>query len=176
MSTAAGTVRARGAAACPPVSLQSTVRQVVNELAALITQRRAVIEIGRTAEDPQVRGPEPAVKQIVYHLIRNAVEASSDCGVVRISQHEHDGQVILEVTDEGPGIHCGDFSKIFKRGFTTKSGCKGQGLAEVEWRLAELRGVISWESPLRTGKGTCFTVTLPAAPPVQAVQASRVPA
>jgi hypothetical protein len=60
MSTAAGTVRARGAAACPPVSLQSTVRQVVNELAALITQRRAVIEIGRTAEDPQVSGPEPA--------------------------------------------------------------------------------------------------------------------
>ena len=173
MSSVTGAVRARGAIACPPVSLVSTVRQVVRELATLIAQRRAVIEIGRTAEDPQARGPEPAVKQIVYHLIRNAVEASCDCGIVRIAEHEHDGQVILEVSDEGEGIHAGDFSKIFQRGFTTKCGCKGQGLAEVEWRLAELRGAISWESPLRTGKGTCFTVTLPAA---QAAQPSQAPA
>jgi len=167
MSTSAGTVRARGVAAAPPVSLRSTVRQVVSELAGLIAQRHAVIEIGRTVQDPQVRGPEQAVKQIVFHLVKNAVEASPSGGLVRLAQHERDGQVTLEVSDDGLGIHCGDFSKIFKRGFTTKSGCKGQGLAEVECRLAELRGVISWESPLRTGRGTCFTVRLPAARPAQ---------
>jgi len=143
------------------------VRQVVDELGTLIAQRRAVIEIGRTAEEPLARGPEQAVRQIVYHVLRNAVEASPSGGLIRVAQHQRDGQVIIDVTDEGPGIIPGDFSKIMRRGFTTKPGSKGQGLADVEWRLAELRGGISWESPLRTGRGTCFTVRLPAAPPPQ---------
>ncbi|HKM90766.1 MAG TPA: HAMP domain-containing sensor histidine kinase [Candidatus Acidoferrales bacterium] len=149
------------------MSLPSMVRQVVDELGTLIAQRRAVIEIGRTAEEPLARGPEQAVRQIVYHVLRNAVEASPSGGLIRVAQHQRDGQVIIDVTDEGPGIIPGDFSKIMRRGFTTKPGSKGQGLADVEWRLAELRGGISWESPLRTGRGTCFTVRLPAAPPPQ---------
>jgi signal transduction histidine kinase len=151
-------------AADVPVSLPRVVRQVVDELGTLIAARRAVVEVGRTAENPQSRGPEQAVKQIVYNVVKNAVEASPAGGVVRVAQHERPGQVIVEVTDEGPGIGAADFSRIFKRGYTTKSGAKGQGLADVEWRLAELRGGITWESPHRTGRGTCFTVTLPAAP------------
>jgi signal transduction histidine kinase len=138
---------------------------VLNDLAVLTAQRRAFIEVCRTAEDPLVRGSEQAVQQIVHHLLKNALEASPSGGLVRVAQHEHDAQVILEITDEGSGIHAGDFSRIFKRGFTTKANSKGQGLAEVEWRLAELRGAISWESPLRSGRGACFTVTLPSAGP-----------
>ena len=165
MSSATGAVRATSAtrAAAVPVSLPSVVRQVVEELATLVAARHAIIEVGRTAENPLARGPEQAVKQILYHVVKNAVEASPAGGVVRVAQHERAGQVIVEVTDEGPGIGVADFSRIFKRGYTTKTGAKGQGLADVEWRLAELRGGITWESPHRTGRGTCFTVTLPAA-------------
>jgi len=169
MNSATGAVRARSGAhaALAPVSLSAIVRDVVQELGVLIGQRRAVIEVGRTCDNPQVRGPEPAVKQILHQLVKNAVEASPANGLVRIAQHERNGQVIIEVTDEGPGIRPVDFSQIFKRGFTTKPGAKGQGLADVEWRLAELRGGITWESPHRTGRGACFTVALPAAPAAQ---------
>jgi len=169
MNSATGAVRASTGtlAAAVPVSLPAVVRQVVQELGALIGQRRAIVEIARTADNPLARGPEAAIKQILHHLLKNALEASPLAGVVRIAQHERNGQVVVEVTDEGPGIGSADFSRIFKRGYTTKSGAKGQGLADVEWRLAELRGGISWESPHRTGRGTCFTVTLPAAPAPQ---------
>jgi signal transduction histidine kinase len=165
MNSATGAARATSGThpGAVPVSLPSVVRQVVDELATLISARHAIIEIGRTADNPQARGPEQAVKQILFHVVKNAVEASPTGGVVRVAQHERPGQVIVEVTDEGPGIGAADISRIFKRGFTTKSGAKGQGLADVEWRLAELRGGISWESPHRAGRGTCFTVTLPAA-------------
>ncbi|HKO03621.1 MAG TPA: HAMP domain-containing sensor histidine kinase [Candidatus Acidoferrales bacterium] len=165
MNTAAGTARAQKPVVA--VSLPSTIRQVVDELSPLITQRRAVVEVGRTAEDPLARGPEQAVKQILYHVLRNAVEASPAGGLIRVTQHQRPGQVVIEVSDEGAGIPPTDFSKIMRRGFSTKSGSKGQGLADVEWRLAELRGGISWESPLRTGRGACFTVMLPAAPAPQ---------
>jgi len=169
MNSATGAVRAASGAqaAAVPVSLPAVVKQVVQELGTLIGTRRAIVEIGRTSDNPLARGPETAVKQILHHLLKNAVEASPPGGLVRVAQHERNGQVIVEVTDEGPGIGYADFSRIFKRGYTTKSGAKGQGLADVEWRLAELRGGISWESPHRTGRGACFTVSLPAAPAAQ---------
>jgi len=165
MNAAVGTARAQKPMVA--VSLPSLIRQVVDELGTLIAQRHAVIEIGRTAEAPLARGPEQAVRQIIFHLLRNAVEASPSGGLIRVTQHQRDGQVIIDVSDEGPGIVPGDFSKIMRRGYTTKPGSKGQGLADVEWRLAELRAGISWESPLRNGRGTCFTVILPAAPAPQ---------
>lgn len=169
VNSATGAARAASGthAAAATVSVPDVVKQVVQELGTLIGQRRVVIEVGRTSDNPRARGPEPAVKQIVYQLIKNAVEASPVKGVVRIAQHERNCQVVIEITDEGPGIGSADFSRIFKRGYSTKTGAKGQGLADVEWRLAELRGGISWESPHRTGHGTCFTVTLPAAPASQ---------
>jgi len=161
--TTPGTSRAAGDLPSRSASLPVVLREVVQELAELISQRRAVIEIARTAEAPVVHGSEPAVKQIVRQILRNAIEACPLGGIVRVAQHERDGQVILEVSDDGCGIPAADFSKIFRRGFTTKPSCKGQGLAEVECRLAELHGMICWESPLRSGHGTCFTVKLPAA-------------
>jgi len=174
MNTGVG--RAQSGSSCPPVSMPGVVQQVMGELASLISQRHAVVEVGRTAETLVARGPEPAVKQIVYQVLRNALEATPLGGVVRLTQHEREGQVILEVSDCGCGIAAGDFSKIFRRGFTTKASAKGQGLAEVECRLAELHGMISWESPTRSGRGTCFTVKLPAAAEAQSQAHAPAPA
>ncbi|HUK53468.1 MAG TPA: ATP-binding protein [Candidatus Binatia bacterium] len=138
------------------------MQTLIREMAELIARRNAEIELSRTAENLAVRGPEPAVRQILYQVLRNALEATPNCGLVRINLHEQAGQVVVEITDEGAGIAGPYMSKIFARGFSTKPGCKGQGLAEAEECLGRLRGAISWESPLRTGKGCRFTVSLPA--------------
>ena len=144
------------------VSLPALIQKLLSEMAELIARRNAVIEMGRTAENLAVRGPEVVVHKILYQLLRNALEASPACGLVRVYQHERAGQAVVEITDEGPGIAGPYMSKIFMRGFSTKPGSKGQGLAEVEECLGRLRGAIAWESPLRTGRGCRFTVTLPA--------------
>jgi two-component system sensor histidine kinase TctE len=136
------------------------IHKILQELAELAARRGAEVEIGRTAENLAVRGPADAVHQVFYQVLRNALEASPPCGLVRVIQHQRAGQVMVEVTDEGAGIASPYMSKIFKRGFTTKPGAKGQGLAEVEECIGRLRGAIAWESPLRTGRGCRFTVTL----------------
>jgi len=145
------------------VNLPELFQKLFSELAELIARRHAELEICRTSEQLLVRGPEQVVHQILYHVLRNALEASPSCGLVRVTLHQKPAGVAIEITDEGQGIASPYMSKIFKRGFTTKPGAKGQGLAEVEECLGRLRGAISWESPLRSGKGTRFTVTLPAA-------------
>jgi signal transduction histidine kinase len=145
------------------VNLPDLLHKLFSELAELIARRNAELEICRTSEQLLVRGPEQIVHQILYHVLRNALEASPSCGLVRVTLHQKPAGVVIEITDEGPGIASPYMSKIFKRGFTTKPGAKGQGLAEVEECLGRLRGAIAWESPLRSGKGTRFTVTLPGA-------------
>ena len=143
------------------VSLTEMIQKVLTDLGELIARRHAEIEVGRTAENLAVRGPESSVHQILYQVLRNALEASPNRGLVRIIQHEQGGQAVVEVTDEGSGIPAPYMSIIFKRGFTTKPGAKGQGLAEVEESLGRLRGAIAWESPLRSGRGSRFTISLP---------------
>lgn len=142
------------------VNIPDVIRTVLSELAELVARRNAEVEVGRTAENLVVSGPEDAVHQVLYHVVRNALEATPPRGVVRILQHQLPGEVVVEVTDEGAGIAGAYMSKIFTRGFTTKQGAKGQGLAEAEQCIGRLRGAIAWESPLRTGKGCRFTVTL----------------
>jgi len=142
------------------VNLAEVLQKALAELAELAARRNAEVEVGRTAENLAVRGPEQTVHQIVYHVLRNALEASPPRGLVRICLHQQAAQVVAEITDEGPGIAGPYMSKIFTRGFTTKQGAKGQGLAEVEECLGRLRGAIAWESPLRNGRGCRFTVTL----------------
>jgi signal transduction histidine kinase len=141
------------------------VREVLQEVSELVSRRGTEVELSRTVEEAYVLGSEQACRSVFSHILRNAVEATPGGGVVRVGLHQRGDRVIFEVSDDGPGIPAGNLSKIFQPGFTTKQGSKGRGLSEVEQRLAELRGAISWQSPLRTGKGARFTVTLAAAPP-----------
>jgi signal transduction histidine kinase len=153
----------KGAGSC--VSLAGVVRDVLEQLGELVGHRGVEVEVGRNVEDAFVPGPEEASRRILFQLLRNALEASPRGGLVRVTLHLRGEQAIVEVSDEGQGILPEHFSKIFQRGFTTKPGSPGLGLSEVEERLAELKGGISWESPLRTGAGARFIVTLPGVPP-----------
>lgn len=76
--------------------------------------------------------------------------------------------VALSVSDTGPGISAEVLSRIFEQYFTTKSAGKGTGLglSIVRNFVAEAKGCITVET--ETGKGTVFTVHLPARPPHQA--------
>jgi signal transduction histidine kinase len=69
---------------------------------------------------------------------------------------------LLTFTDEGVGIKSEDIPKISQPYFTTKEAGIGLGLAITERIIKEHGGEISVESSV--GKGTTFTITLPAVP------------
>ncbi len=75
------------------------------------------------------------MRQVLWNLVRNAVQASGAGSRVRVSVTEtggpRDGRVTVAVTDHGAGIPDGDRAKIFDAFFTTRPKGAGMGLAVV---------------------------------------------
>ena len=145
------------------LSAVALVEQVVALLGRDAERRRVTLELERPAEEMRGLGSEEALSDIISNLVVNAIEAQPGGGRVRVSLRRENSRLVMDVSDDGAGIPAELQPKVFQPFFTTKPSGTGLGLAIVARRLAEMDGSISWESPVRDGKGTRFTVTLPLA-------------
>ena len=113
---------------------------------------------------PLVFADEKKLRQVVMNLIMNARHAINENGSIQISTvYSHpEREVRLTVSDSGHGIEKKNLSKIFDPFFTTKPSGEGTGLGlSVSYGIIKSHGGhILVDSVL--GKGTAFTVTLPA--------------
>ncbi len=141
------------------VAALAAIEQVIALLGREAERRQGALELVRPADEVYVFGSEEALNDVVSNLVVNAIEALPHGGKVRVSASLRDGRLAVEVEDNGPGISPDSQKRIFQPFFTTKASGTGLGLAIVERRLAEMGGSIEWESPIRDGRGTRFTVT-----------------
>ncbi len=154
-------VRAGGAP--QRVAALTLAEQVVTLLSRDAERRHVRLELENWCGETIVRGPEEALSDVLSNLVVNAIEVLPAGGTVQVRLERRDANLILEVTDDGPGIPAEFRGKIFQPFFTTKPSGTGLGLAIVERRVAEMGGEIHWQSPARNGRGTRFTVKLPVA-------------
>jgi signal transduction histidine kinase len=121
------------------------------------------LQIEPANEAIEVHLAEGEVKQILYNLVRNAIQASPTGDVVELRIRQHDSGVIVKVTDRGPGIAEEIAHRIFDPFFTTKHGESepGMGLGlSVSRSLIEAMG--GWiEVSHRSGGGTAFSAVFP---------------
>jgi putative PEP-CTERM system histidine kinase len=131
-------------------------------LAAIAGKRRdrEVSLLGETSVEVMVDAN--ALEQAVGHLLQNALDASSGEPVtVRVAG---DGDaVVITIADKGVGMD-GDFirNRLFQPFASTKPGGFGIGAFEARSLITAMGGRISVDS--RPGRGTTFTILLPAAP------------
>ena len=100
--------------------------------------------------------------QVFLNLILNAIQAMSEGGKLTISLSQDNDWVRVSVRDTGYGITSENMEKLFTPFFTTKEEVKGVGLGlAISYGIVERhRGKIEVQSEV--GKGTTFTVALPA--------------
>ncbi|MEZ4953192.1 MAG: ATP-binding protein [Saprospiraceae bacterium] len=104
-------------------------------------------------------------RQLVYNLLSNAFKFTQTGGAVKVAVKMEGGQLQLEVSDTGKGIHPDDLPHVFDRYFQTNrpdapaTGGTGIGLALCQEYARLFGGQISVESEL--GKGTVFKVAFP---------------
>jgi signal transduction histidine kinase len=110
---------------------------------------------------PPARMDGEKMKQVVMNLLRNAVEAMPDGGVVTLESGLVDGRARLVVRDTGPGLPVG--VDVFQLFVTTKPKGTGLGLSIVQQIVLQHGGDIV-AAPSEPGQGACFTVTLPVHP------------
>ena len=104
------------------------------------------------------------MRQLFLNLLINAVEALEGKGTIAVSveTHKERNQVRVVIEDNGHGIPPHIAPKIFIPFFTTKTHGTGLGLSLVQKIVLAHNGRIELQST--EGKGTRFTVTLPAIP------------
>jgi two-component system, NarL family, sensor histidine kinase EvgS len=118
-------------------------------------------------------------KQILMNLVGNAIKFTPELGRIELVARPLDGQVRLEVRDNGPGIAPEEQQKIFEAFFRlteTGNATEGTGLGlAITARLVELHGS-KLEIESEPGHGTCFHFSLPllATTPNEAAQTTIV--
>jgi signal transduction histidine kinase len=99
--------------------------------------------------------------------VDNAIKFSPEKSTVEVLGSRKNGRVTLEVVDNGIGIDPQDHKRIFERFFqvdntaTRRYGGTGMGLALVERLVTLQKGRVEVKSA--PGKGSTFTISLPAA-------------
>jgi signal transduction histidine kinase len=105
----------------------------------------------------------------VVNLLDNAIRHSPPKSVVKIAARHDSGAVIIEVTDQGPGIPSEHHGRIFQRFYridpsrTRADGGAGLGLFIAKTAIERLNGTVAIES--NPGHGTMFCIHLPTSPP-----------
>jgi PAS domain S-box-containing protein len=119
------------------------------------------------AKLPQVLGNPGELEQVFTNLMLNAADAMEGKGRLTISgtSDTEAEQVIVKLTDTGPGIAPENMEKIFEPFFTTKPVGVGTGLGlSVVYGVVQRHGgSIEVESP--PGRGATFIIKLPMEPP-----------
>ncbi|PWK17431.1 sensor histidine kinase [Xanthomarina spongicola] len=99
--------------------------------------------------------------QVLFNLVINAIYFSPQDGVINVIVSDTENQVLLIISDEGPGIQIDNSENIFNPFFTTKpvGDGSGLGLSVVHGIVKSHRGNIRFDA--NKPKGTIFTITLP---------------
>jgi two-component system sensor histidine kinase PilS (NtrC family) len=157
------------------LDVKETIRDVIESL-RYIPDWNKLLEVNMLfTDDPLfIEANRTEVRQVIWNLILNAVQAMPEGGILRVEARpaEIDGQtgVEIRITDTGCGISDQDRQRIFEPFYTTRDTGTGLGLAVVNRIIVAYRGRIHMQS--EPGKGTVFTILLPARDVVVAADAS----
>ena len=125
----------------PEFDLAGLACDVVADLAPDALNKQIEIELD-TPEQVLLKGERHWLAILLRNLIDNAVRHSPKSGVVRVFLQVTDGQIVLEVRDQGPGVSVELRDKLgqrFWRGDGNVETGSGLGLSIVR-RIAELHG------------------------------------
>jgi signal transduction histidine kinase len=141
------------------VELRPLLDQVAAGLRARADLQRVAVEIDTPADPVTLHADPNQLRQLVYNLLYNALDAQPRGGHVRLAAEAAGGAAEVRVEDRGGGLPAGLGDRIFEPFVSTKSAGMGLGLSICR-RVAEAHGG-SIRAADRAGGGTVFTVRLP---------------
>ena len=147
-------------------SPEADVTEGIENTLTILAHKLRGVSVGREYEEnlPRVPGPGGELNEVWTNLLDNAADAVADGeasgGSIGVRAFREGDEVVVEVSDDGPGIPPEIRGRVFEPFFTTKDVGSGAGLGlDVARRVVVGRGGnITMESG---PKGTRFAVRLP---------------
>lgn len=150
-----------------PCSPSDVVRSAASTMGDLLARNGFDLKIAIDHEVPPVLADRDALEQALLNLLSNAVKYSGRGQQIQLGLHLRDGQVVIDVADDGIGIPPGEQSRIFEKFYRvndpehTSIPGTGLGLTLVAHVVAAHHGDIRVQSEV--GRGSTFSIVLPAA-------------
>jgi PAS domain S-box-containing protein len=154
----------------PAQTASLDINEVIREVLVLthheILSNRVSLQTDLESDIPAVMGDRVQLQQVLFNLIRNAIEATcapeSGARDLLVTSHWREpGRVVVAVRDSGGGIDPLHLDQLFNPFFTTKPDGMGMGLS-ISRSIIEAHGGRLWAAP-GEGHGATFQFSLAAA-------------
>lgn len=147
-------------------SLKELLAHVVDSFSAAARAKSIAIEMHGPEQDVLLSTDPMLLSQVLDNLVSNAIKYSPKEKTVHLFlEPESEGNVLIQVQDEGPGFSDADQAKLYQKFArltaqpTAGEVSTGLGLSIVKRLVEALQGEITLES--QPGQGSKFTVSLP---------------
>lgn len=130
---------------------------------------QSAVRVSLAPDLPFVRGDARLLEQVLFNLLDNAHKYGGD-GQIAVHARREGRDLVLSVTDEGPGVKPADLERIFDKFYRggradgRKAGT-GLGLSICKGLVEAMGGTIVAQSPAARRRGTRVLIRLPAAEP-----------
>ena len=142
-----------------PIQWRSFGEELANAFESGALKRRITLVRRFPEAWPQSVGDPSLLRQAVYNLLQNAAQAVTEDGRIEFQITSNDDYVMVEVTDDGPGIDPQLADRIFHPFVTTREQGTGLGLAIARKIVEAHGGTIAVDS--EPGRGARFRIALP---------------
>jgi two-component system NtrC family sensor kinase len=158
--------------------VEISVPDLLTEIVYLSSQRAKYsnVEIRTNIENhlPPILASETEMQQVFLNLVNNSLDAMEKTeGIITLDAKRADNEIIITVSDNGPGIAKANLSRIFDPFYTTKPVGKGTGLglSICYGIINKIGGDISVRST--KGEGTAFEIRFPVNQTSEALEIER---
>jgi two-component system phosphate regulon sensor histidine kinase PhoR len=143
------------------------ISKVATNMALQIQEKNGSIDLHLAASDPMIEADEVHFSNIIFNLLDNAMKYSSETPKILVETLKHgNGMFTIKIKDNGIGMDRETQARIFEKFYRAHTGNIhnvkgfGLGLSYVKAIVDAHEGRIKVESA--PGKGSTFTITLPA--------------
>ena len=142
-----------------PHRLKVLMEDTVEVLRHEMEDRRILVERTYAGEVPPILVDEVQVKQVFFNVVKNALQAMEDGGILELESGVNDRFAWMAIEDNGCGMDSEKLSAIYEPYHTTKQEGTGLGMMIVQRIMRDQGGEISINSD--PGKGPRFILRFP---------------
>jgi len=147
------------------IDVHELLRKSVGNISLLVENRNGNIGTEFNAKDPTIEADKVHLSNVIHNILENAIKYSDKSPEIVISTSEIKNEVVIEISDNGPGIDPAVAGMVFDKYYRVPTGNKhdvkgfGLGLSYVKLIVEAHGGKVRLESD--PGTGTKVSIHLP---------------
>lgn len=147
------------------IDVHELLRKSVGNISLMVENRNGAIRTDFNAVNPTIEADKVHLSNVIHNILENAIKYSEKAPEIVISTSEIKNEVIIDISDNGPGIDPAAARMVFDRYYRVPTGNKhdvkgfGLGLSYVKLIVEAHGGKVGLESD--PGMGTKISIHLP---------------